>query len=241
MAFGFIGDIVEQIGETILPRGTRGATIGAALGGPTGAALGARLSADIATGSPGQEAVSSPTAQQAPALAPESALSGGGVGPRVYQPSFRAYEGRYPIEARVGLPSGQVSDIAAGAAIGGAMDMMADINISKFFGADSCAQKMKRLVSVNKEGCPYVTRKQQATLRKMLMYLPIEEVAYSAGVDTDTLARLVSKQFAPRRRGISSADMRTANRVNNKLIRGVRKLGYNVTPMTKAELNKMGC
>lgn len=240
MAFGFIGDIVEQIGETILPRGTRGAAIGGALGGPTGAALGARLTADIATGSPGQEAVSSPTAQQTPALAPESALSGGGIGPRVYQPSFAAYEGRFPLEARVGLPTGQVSDIAAGAALGGAMDMIADINISKYFGADPCAQKMKKLVTVSKDGCVSVTRKQQATLRKMLMYLPIEEVAYSAGINTDMLARLVSKQFAPRRRGISASDMRTANRVNNKILRGASKLGYNLTPKSKADFNK-GC
>ena len=121
------------------------------------------------------------------------------------------------------------------------MDLIPDIEISKFFGNQTCAQKMKKLVSVDKDGCPYVTRKQQSVLRKMLMYLPIEEVAYSAGVTTDDIARMVSKNFAPRRKGISAADIRTANRVNNKLIRGVRKLGYNVSPMTKAELNKMGC
>ena len=36
MAFGFLGDIVENIGEVILPRGTRGSTIGAAVGGAVG-------------------------------------------------------------------------------------------------------------------------------------------------------------------------------------------------------------
>ena len=237
MAFGFISDIVEQVGEAILPRGTRGATIGSALG--LGSEFGANLSADIATGRKGEEAVSTPTVSQDPRTAPESQMSGSST-INVYTPDFRAYEGRYPIEARVGLPSRQMTDVAGGAAIGGAMDMIADINISKYFGADPCAQKMKKLVTVSKDGCVSVTRKQQATLRKMLMYLPIEEVAYSAGISTDMLARLVSKQFAPRRRGISAADMRTANRVNNKILRGASKLGYNLTPKSKADFNK-GC
>lgn len=120
------------------------------------------------------------------------------------------------------------------------MDLIPDLEISKFFGNGTCAQKMKKLVSVDKDGCPYVTRKQQGVLRKMLMYLPIEEVAYSAGVTTDDIARMVSKSFAPRRRGISAADMRTANRVNNKILRGASKLGYNLTPKSKADFNK-GC
>jgi len=116
-----------------------------------------------------------------------------------------------------------------------------DIQLPNFFGGnDKCAQKMKKLVSVDKDDCPYVTRKQQAVLRKMLMYLPIEEVAYSAGVTTDDIARMVSKSFAPRRRGISAADMRCANRVNNKILRGASKLGYNLTPKSKADFNK-GC
>ena len=119
-------------------------------------------------------------------------------------------------------------------------DTILDIQLPNVFGNDKCAQKMKKLVSVDKDGCPYVTRKQQAVLRKMLMYLPIEEVAYSAGVTTDDIARMVSKNFSPRRRGISAADMRTANRVNNKILRGASKLGYNLTPKSKADFNK-GC
>ena len=235
MAFGFIGDIVEQIGETILPRGTRGATIGAALGGPSGAALGARLTADIATGSPGQEAVSSPTASQAPALAPESALSGGGVGPRVYRPSFADYEGRVPLEARVGMPT--IRDIGTGIGVGEVMDIIPDISITKYFG-DACMKKMPKLVGMTKDGCPTVTRKQQRVLRQMAMYMPLESVAYEAGVDVTTMARLISKSFPPRSRGISGAQLRNAKRVNNQILNMAGKLGYNVTPKTKAQL---GC
>ena len=93
MAFGFLGDSVEEIGEAILPRGARGATLGAITGAALGAspsgvskyaALGAGLSRAIATGSRGQEAVSSPTASQTPRFAPESALSS--TMPGVYRP-----------------------------------------------------------------------------------------------------------------------------------------------------------
>ena len=122
-------------------------------------------------------------------------------------------------------------------------DIIPDISISKFFGGmDPCAAKMKKLVGMrrNADGtmCPSVTRKQQMTLRKMLEYLPIEEVAYQAGVDVSTLARLVAKSMPARRRGISGSQLATAKRVNNQILNMAGKLGYNVTPKTKAQL---GC
>jgi len=237
MAFGFLGDIVENIGEVILPRGTRGATLGALAGSivdapEAGARFGAALTSDIASGSQGQEAVSSPTPSQGAAFASESPMSGS----RTYAPSFTYYEGRYPLQARVGLPT-TVRDVGAGTAIGGAMDLIPDINISKFFG-DSCMKKMPKLVGMTKDGCPTVTRKQQRVLRQMAQYMPLESVAYEAGVDTTTMARLISKSFPPRSKGISGAQLRTANRVNNKILSMAGKLGYNVTPKTKAQL---GC
>ena len=102
--FGFIGDAVEALGDAILPRGTRGSTIGAAIGGTiggkTGAAigseLGGRLSSEIATGSRGQEAVATPTVTQKPEFAQETAQSSAA-------PSFEYYERNFPLEARVGL------------------------------------------------------------------------------------------------------------------------------------------
>ena len=196
MAFGFLGDIVENIGEVILPRGTRGSTIGAAVGGAVGGPVGAtfgsaigsgftqNLSSATATGSPGQEAVSSPTASQSPSFAPESALSSGGF-PGVYRPTFTA--GFTPR-----LPSPTVRDIGAGVGIGEIMDIIPDINISKYFGSDSCMKKMPRLVGMTKDGCPTVTRKQQRVLRQMAQYMRLEDVAYEANVDTTTMARLIS-------------------------------------------------
>ena len=241
MAFGFLGDIVENVGEVLLPRGTRGSTLGGSLGGTlfgeTGATFGAAigsgltegLSKSIATGSPGQEAVSAPTVSQSPAFAPESALSSDGF-PRVYRPTYTA--------GFRGLPSPTVRDIGAGVGVGEVMDIIPDINISKFFGDSACMKKMPKLVGMTRDGCPTVTRKQQRVLRQMAQYMPLESVAYEAGVDTTTMARLISKTFPPRSKGISGAQLRTANRVNNKILSMAGKLGYNVTPKTKAQL---GC
>lgn len=238
MAFGIFGDIVENIGDVLLPRGTRGATIGGAIGGAfgrpvLGSTLGAATSSAIASGRMGQEAVASPTVSQSPAFAPETSVSS--VGPNVYRPTFADYEGRVPLEARVGGTT--MRDIGAGVGVGEVMDIIPDISISKFFG-DPCMKKMPKLVGMTKDGCPTVTRKQQRVLRQMAMYMPLESVAYEAGVDTTTMARLISKSFPPRARGITGAQLRTANRVNNKILSMAGKLGYNVTPKTKAQL---GC
>ena len=133
MAFGFLGDIVEGLGDVILgPKGTRGASIGGAIGGayggPVGGAVGSvvgsGLSSAIASGGKGQEAVSAPTPSQSPSFAPESALSSSGF-PQVYQPRFAGFP-RIPNTTR---------DIATGIGMGEIMDIIPDISISKFFGA----------------------------------------------------------------------------------------------------------
>lgn len=239
MAFGILGDIVENVGEVLLPRGTRGATVGGALGsvfGPTGTTFGAAigsgltegLSKSIATGSQGQEAVSAPTISQSPAFAPESALSSDGF-PRVYTPYTAGFRG---------LPSPTVRDIGAGVGVGEVMDIIPDISISKFFGDSACMKKMPKLVGMTKDGCPTVTRKQQRVLRQMAQYMPLESVAYEAGVDTTTMARLISKSFPPRSKGISGSQLRTAKRVNNQILNMAHKLGYDCKPMTTA---RRGC
>lgn len=246
MAFGFLGDVVESIGDVFYPKGTRGRRIGGAIGAQfgvpeLGADIGANLSSAIASGSKGQEAVATPTANQAPALAPESSVSSLGR-PTMYNvPTFAQYEGRVPIEASIGTAARTVRDVAVGMGAGEVIDQVADIMITGF-GSDPCAAKMKKLVGMRRDPmtgamCPTVTRKQQATLRKMLEYLPIEEVAYQAGVDVSTLARLVAKSMPARKRGISGAQLSTAKRVNNQILNMAGKLGYNVTPKTKAQLN----
>lgn len=227
MAFGFLGDIVEGLGDVILgPKGTRGASIGGAIGGAfggktgavVGSVVGSGLSSSIASGGKGQEAVSSPTASQMPVYAPESALSSGGF-PQVYQPRFAGFP-RIPNTTR---------DIATGIGMGEVMDIIPDINITKYFGTSNLcgADTKNKLVSVRQtcDGpCIYVTAKQQRVLRDMMKYLSPAEVAYNAGVTVDELVKLVCTDKPRRRKGISAADMRTATRVQNKIVHNYQKL-----------------
>ena len=238
MAFGFISDVVESIGDVVLGEKGSGqrtgkvAQIGATLAGapPEVAAFAGKVGTSYAAGGTGQAATSTPIYSQAAAAAPESAMSGD-AGPMVYRPTFTA--GFTPR-----LPSPTVRDIGAGVGVGEIMDIIPDINISKFFGDSACMKKMPKLVGMTKDGCPTVTRKQQRVLRQMAQYMPLESVAYEAGVDTTTMARLISKSFPPRSKGISGAQLRNAKRVNNQILNMAGKLGYNVTPKTKAQL---GC
>lgn len=243
MAFGFLGDIVEGIGDVLLPKGTRGATIGGAVGewfgGPAGAAVGSKygasISSQIASGSGAQGAVSSPTPSQAPALAAETAQTSAQV---TRAPDFGYYENRFPLTASIAPIARDIGMTVGGAVLEQGMDIIPDISISKFFGDDACMKRMPKLVGMTKDGCPTITRKQQRVLRQMLQYLPIEEVAYQAGVDVGTMGRLVGKTFPPRSRGISGAQLRTANRVNNKILSMAHRLGYDCKPMTTA---RRGC
>jgi len=238
MAFGFISDVFESIGDVVLGEKGSGqrtgkvAQIGATLAGapPEVAAFTGKVATSYAAGGEGQAATSTPIYSQAAAAAPESAMSGA-AGQMVYRPTYTA--GFTPR-----LPTPSVRDIGTGVGIGEVMDIIPDINISKFFGDSACMKRMPKLVGMTKDGCPTVTRKQQRVLRQMAQYMPLESVAYEAGVDTTTMARLISKSFPPRSKGISGAQLRNAKRVNNQILNMAGKLGYNVTPKTKAQL---GC
>ena len=239
--FGFIGNVVEEIGDIILPRGTRGATIGGAIGGPAGAVAGSVISQGLSQAS-GKSAVSTPTASQDPALAQETGLSSVGTGPIGQQDYYNMQRGRQIIQGgfvpRLPAPRPTTQPKTTGADL---MDLIPDISISKFFGDSTgmaCGMSQKKLVTVKQDGCVTVSRRQQNVLRKMLQYMPISEVAYQAGVDTQTMAYLVSKQFPPRRKGISASQLRNAKRVNNQILNMANKLGYDCKPMTTARRGK---
>ena len=102
-------------------------------------------------------------------------------------------------------------------------DIIPDISISKFFGngmPNICGTGQRKPYSVNpRTGCLSVTRKQQKYLREMLMFRTLDEASASVGLTKDEYTALALKQFPARRRGISAAQLRTAKRVNNQIIR----------------------
>jgi hypothetical protein len=226
MAFGFLGDIVEEIGEIVLPRGTRGATIGGALGGPVGAVAGAVTSQALSQAT-GKSAVTTPTVAQAAGLAPETPMSGATDGfPGVYRPQFGTYTAGFTPRLPAPTTGGAMG---AGAILGEVMDFIPDISISKYFGGDlaTCGTRTKQLFSVRdtKNGqCLSVTRKQQHQLKQMVMYMGINETAAYVGLSVPELASLLVKKFPPRRKGISAAQLRNAKRVNRTIMGMAKQL-----------------
>lgn len=223
MAFGFLGDIIEEVGEIILPRGTRGATIGGAIGGPVGA-IGGAITSQALSQATGKSAVTTPTVAQAPTVAPERAMSGE-TGPNVYRGT--GYMPTYTAGFSPGLRD--IGTTVGGAILEQTMDLIPDISISKFFGDANglCGGKKNKLVSVRQtcDGpCLYVTSKQQKALREMMKYMDPADIAYSAGISVDQLIKLVCTDKPRRRKGISAADMRTATRVNNRIVHNYQKL-----------------
>lgn len=221
MALGFLGDIVEEIGETILPRGTRGETIGGLVGLPqTGKILSQAFSSAT-----GKSATTTPTVAQSPQYAPETAVSS--QGPNVYRPGFAQYErAGVPLYASTNLPT----TYKPGAI--GMTETMLDVAYSmgqQFFGGDQmvCGTQPKRLFSVrdkNGVACLSVTRKQQHQLKQMVMYMGIEQTASYLGLSVPELAGLLVKKFPPRRKGISAAQLRNAKRVNRTIMGMAKQL-----------------
>lgn len=222
MAFGFIGDIVEGIGDVLLPKGTRGATLGAlgsaVLGGDPikGAAYGASISSQLS----GKSAVSTPTVTQAPTLAPESSVSS--MGPNVYRgngymPTYTAGVPALPKTA---------TDVLGGAFGGAVMDLIPDLEISKLFGTSAvCATKPSGApITVRPDGCITVTRKQQAKLKVMVQTIGLPAVANALNLSEGEVAALLLKNFPRRGKGITAAQLRNAKRVNRTIMGMAKQL-----------------
>lgn len=69
-------------------------------------------------------------------------------------------------------------------------------------------------------GAPQVrfTRKQQAQVKEMVELVGFEAAMSILGVDAATLAFMLTKKFPRRGQGITAAQLRTATRVNNRII-----------------------
>jgi len=93
-----------------------------------------------------------------------------------------------------GSPGGQ---IAVGGGIGAGLSML---------GAGGEAPKIR------------FTRKQQMQVKEMVELLGFDGAMQVLGVDASTLAFMLTKKFPRRGQGITAAQLRTAQRVNNKIV-----------------------
>ena len=170
--FGAISDVFESAGDVLLGSAGGGQRTRSVLGG-----LGS-----IASGDPRYYlgARSTPTAQTASGREGQVATAVQQPGPietsysSVYNPTNPFGINR----RRVSTSYPAVIGTVGGAVLEQAMDIIPDMNISKFFGSglNICGTRNgmpKMPYSVNQRtGCLSVTRKQQKVLKEMLMYAP---------------------------------------------------------------------
>ena len=148
----------------------------------------------------------------------EQPISGVGTmenGPQVYQGAAGAL---VPFAQNLGrtLFGGGGAGAAAGFGTGLLGGLMG--------GTDACGCQPKPFVRLDKCGRPIITRAMQAKAKDMVMCMGIEGAAAALGVSVPLLAEIAFKRFKPRAKGISGAQLKTAQRVNNKIMHMAKKL-----------------
>ena len=162
-----------------------------------------------------------PTQQEIILKLPEETKESGQMenGPQVYQGAAGAL---VPFAQQLGrtLFGGGVGS-AIGGAVGGAVIGQ---GVQQLMGGDACGCGPKPFVRLDKCGRPIITRAMQAKAKDMVMCMGIEGAAAALGVSVPLLAEIAFKQFKPRAKGISGAQLKTAQRVNNKIMHMAKKL-----------------
>lgn len=111
---------------------------------------------------------------------------------------------------------------AIGGTVGGALLSQ---GVQQYMGAgDACGCGPKPFVRLDKCGRPIITRAMQSKAKDMVMCMGIENAAAALGISVPLLAEIAFKKFKPRARGISGAQLKTATRVNNKVMHMAKKL-----------------
>jgi len=151
-------------------------------------------------------------------------------GPQVYQGAAGAL---VPFAQQLGRT---IFGGGAGGAIGGAIGgALLGQGVQQFMGgADACGCGPKPFVRMDKCGRPIITRAMQKKAKEMVMCMGIEGAAQALGVPVPLLAEIAFKQFKPRAKGISGAQLRNAKRVNRAVINTAKSMGYKCTPMANA-------
>ena len=138
-------------------------------------------------------------------------------GPQVYQGSTALA----PLVSQIGRT---IFGGGAGGAVTGVIGGLAGSALTGMMDGDACGCGQKAFVRLDKCGRPIITRAMQKKAKEMVMCMGIEQAAAALGVDVPLLAQIAFKQFKPRARGISGAQLKTAQRVNNKVMHMAKKL-----------------
>lgn len=167
-----------------------------------------------------------PTQQEIILKLPEETKESGQMenGPQVYQGAAGAI---VPFAQQA---LGQIGRTIFGGGVGGAVatgvgGALIGQGVQQMMGAgDACGCGPKPFVRLDKCGRPIITRAMQAKAKDMVMCMGIEGAAAALGVSVPLLAEIAFKRFKPRAKGISGAQLKTAQRVNNKIMHMAKKL-----------------
>jgi len=162
-----------------------------------------------------------PTQQEIILKLPEETKESGQMenGPQVYTGSAAIL----PFAQQAARTVGRTIFGAGGTAgaVGGAI---AGYGVGQQMAGDACGCEPKPFVRLDKCGRPIITRAMQKKAKEMVQNCGIERAAEMLGVDIRLLGQIEFKQFKRRARGISGAQMKTATRVNNKVMHMAKKL-----------------
>jgi len=165
-----------------------------------------------------------PTQQEIILKLPEETKESGQMenGPQVYQ-GFTGALG--PLATQAGRAIGRtIFGGGAGGVAGTVGGAITGYGVGQMMAGDACGCPPKAFVRLDKCGRPIITRAMQAKAKDMVMCMGIEGAAAALGVSVPLLAEIAFKRFKPRARGISGAQLKTAQRVNNKIMHMAKKL-----------------
>ena len=211
----FLGDVGKFFGlgntQQVLTSGAKAAALAAA-GQPQLAA--AQLGGALATNQGQGVAISQATQTQPQETQASSTQAGFGA---ILAPAANALRTYGPGVGRFMMsPQGQLAT-GVGLAAGGAAITFMDPNTGM----------PKRL-----------TRKMQAQVKQMVEIIGIEQTAVTLGLSVMEVAQILTYKFRRRSAGITGAQLRTAQRVNNKIIHMHDKLKASYGTATRRTTTK---
>jgi hypothetical protein len=101
-----------------------------------------------------------------------------------------------------------------GGAVGGALT---GYGVGQMMAGNGNSCEVKPFVRFDKCGRPIITRKMQQQAEALVNMAGPEYASQVLGIDLPLLLLIASKKFKSRAKGISGAQLRTAQRVNNKI------------------------
>ncbi len=165
-----------------------------------------------------------PTQQEIIVKLPEETKESGQMenGPQVYQGFTGALA---PLATQAGRAIGRtIFGGGAGGVAGTVGGAVTGYGVGQMMAGDACGCPPKAFVRLDKCGRPIITRAMQMKAKDMVMCMGIEGAAAALGVSVPLLAEIAFKRFKPRAKGISGAQLKTATRVNNKIMHMAKKL-----------------